>query len=447
MRVFQKQFIRTFGLMSLIVSASVYAVNGAYDYGFSEITRGMGGAGSALPQDSLIAAINPAGMVDVGKRFDLGAMIYFPTISYTATPATPTAPGSIGVAPGYHDSSVPLFFLPDFGINLPINQRSAFGVSSYSLGGFGAEFKTTNTATIVPAPAGASQQLQGPLGNGTLLSSLKQSLTALTYSHQFLKDSSWGVSLLLGLQAFENQGIANLSNLSAHPNQLSHQGTDYSAGIGARFGVLFRVLPKIDFAASYQPKVAMTKLTEYAGLFPNGGEFDYPAFGNIGLAWHVTNRVALAGDVEKIWFTDVSNYGASHDALLNGTCTANQSTCLGGTNGAGFGWSNDIVYKLGVQFAMTENTTLRGGWSHGNQVLSNQYATENMITPGALITNVYSVGATQQISKKDLFNGVISFIPQQRLTSQNLFSGAANQTVTLAARGIGFGLSWSRILD
>ncbi len=75
---------RTLLLCGLLSSSAVFAVNGAYDYGFSEITRGMGGAGSALPQDTLIAAINPAGMVDVGKRFDIGAMIFFPTISYNA---------------------------------------------------------------------------------------------------------------------------------------------------------------------------------------------------------------------------------------------------------------------------------------------------------------------------------------------------------------------------
>lgn len=430
----------------LLFGISAFAVNGSYDYGFSEITRGMGGAGVALPQDTLIAAINPAGMVDVGKRLDLGAILYFPTTTYNASSFTPSAIKSIGVAPGLHDSSVPFFFLPDFGINFPINQKSSLGVSLYSLGGFGTEFKTTDNATIVSPPGSAPRQLPGAMGDGTMLSDLKQAVTALTYSRKFLSHSSWGVSLLIGLQSFRNQGIGNLASLSAHPNNVSGQGTDYSTGAGARFGVLFGILHNLDLGISYQPRVYMTKLTKYSGLFPNGGEFDYPPFGNIGLAWHITPHLVLAGDVEEIWLKDISNYGNSHDALLSGgSCPADSSTCLGGGNGAGFGWNNATVYKIGAQWQVTEKTTLRAGFSHNNQVLSDQYATENMVTPGSLIRNVFSIGATEKISKKDLINGVISYIPKQTLTSQNLFSGAANQTVTLAVQGFGLGVSWSRV--
>lgn len=447
MHASRKKLKAIIALSSLLTSISVFASNGSYDYGFSEITRGMGGAGVALPQDTLIAAINPAGMVDVGKRLDLGAMIYFPTITYDATSFAPGSITSIGVAPGSNDSSVPLFFLPDFGMNFPINQKSSFGISLYSLGGFGAKFKPAGNATIVAPPGTPARQLSGPLGYGTLLSDLKQSVTALTYSRKFLSDSSWGVSLLIGVQSFEAQGVGNLAGLSVNTSDLSNQGTNYSTGAGARVGVLLGLLHNLDLGVSYQPEVYMTKLTRYAGLFPNGGEFNYPPYGNIGLAWHITPQVVLAGDVEEIWLKDISNYGNSHDALLSGgTCPlTDMSTCLGGSNGAGFGWSNATVYKFGLQWAVTPRTILRAGFSHNNEVLSNQYATENMITPGALIRNVYSVGATEKISKLDSINGVITFIPRQTITSQNLFSGAANQTVTLAARGVGFGVSWSKM--
>lgn len=217
-------------LCGLLSSSTVFAVNGAYDYGFSEITRGMGGAGSALPQDTLIAAVNPAGMVDVGKRFDIGAMVYFPTISYNASTFSPGSIGvnNIAVAPGFHNSSVPIFFLPDMGVNFPINHKSALGLSFYSLGGFGAQFKGASNASV----GGTSSA--GPLGNGTMMSDLKQSVASVTYSRKFLSRSSWGVSLLLGLQAFKNEGVANLANLSAHPNNISAQGTDFSTGAGAR---------------------------------------------------------------------------------------------------------------------------------------------------------------------------------------------------------------------
>src|SRR2546425_178483 len=127
------RLLKTFFIGNLLCASSAFAVNGAFDYGFSEITRGMGGAGSALPQDSLIAAINPAGMVDVGKRLDIGAVVYFPNMHYTAPSVSGLGLSNIAVAPGKVRSSETLFFLPDFGMNLPIDRKSAIGVSVYSL--------------------------------------------------------------------------------------------------------------------------------------------------------------------------------------------------------------------------------------------------------------------------------------------------------------------------
>src|SRR3990167_9769392 len=257
-----KTSLALFGLLS---SVSALAVNGAFDYGFSEITRGMGGAGSALPEDTLIAAINPAGMVDVGKRMDLGAILYFPTMSYNASSFTPSAISSLGVAPGLHNSSVGIFALPDFGINFPLNQQSALGVSLYSLGGFGTQYKSSNTATVAVPGVGAIPAL-GPMGGGTLLSDLKQAVTSVTYSRKFLSNSSFGLSLLLGLQTLRAEGAGGLSTLSANPNNISNKGADYSAGAGARLGFLFGVLPDVNLSVSYQPKMIMSKFHQYSEI-------------------------------------------------------------------------------------------------------------------------------------------------------------------------------------
>ena len=100
-----------FASMVLCVGAAALADSGTYDYGFSEITRGMGGAGSALPQDTLIAAINPAGMVDVGKRIDLGAVFYFPDISYNL------------FSPRLDTGLIAWGSLPGSGRSLPLSRR------------------------------------------------------------------------------------------------------------------------------------------------------------------------------------------------------------------------------------------------------------------------------------------------------------------------------------
>lgn len=48
------------------------ATDGYFSHGYGIRAKGMGGATTALPQDAMIAATNPAGMAFVGNRFDIG---------------------------------------------------------------------------------------------------------------------------------------------------------------------------------------------------------------------------------------------------------------------------------------------------------------------------------------------------------------------------------------
>lgn len=277
-------------LLSLSCS-SAFAINGAFDFGFSTITRGMAGAGSALPQDSLASAINPAGLTRVKKQFDVGAAVYFPDIRYSANTTT-FGPPAVAIAGGEVKSNVSLFFLPNAGVNLPIDEKSTFGVALYSLAGFGNRYDTSTLGGATGTP--------GVLGDSTLRSDLKQAITSFTYARQITNKLSLGASLLVGLQTLNLRGLSQLSALSGAPAYFSNKGTDYSIGGGARLGLLYQILDNLDFSASYQPKVYMTRFSKYKGILADGGSFDMPAYGNLGLAWHITPQFVLAGDVQKI---------------------------------------------------------------------------------------------------------------------------------------------------
>ena len=87
-------------LVSVGLSVSVaHATNGYFAYGYGTKNKGMAGAGVALPQDSLAAAVNPAGTLHVGDRVDAGASIFSPPREYTENASSalmggPPLPGS-----------------------------------------------------------------------------------------------------------------------------------------------------------------------------------------------------------------------------------------------------------------------------------------------------------------------------------------------------------------
>jgi long-chain fatty acid transport protein len=52
--------------LTLLLAAPMLATDGYFSTGYGIIQQGQGGAGIALPQDSLAAATNPAGILFVG---------------------------------------------------------------------------------------------------------------------------------------------------------------------------------------------------------------------------------------------------------------------------------------------------------------------------------------------------------------------------------------------
>lgn len=67
-----KKIVATLASFGLIASPLAYATDGYFSDGYGMKSIGMAGVGIALPQDAIAAANNPAGMVMVGDRIDMG---------------------------------------------------------------------------------------------------------------------------------------------------------------------------------------------------------------------------------------------------------------------------------------------------------------------------------------------------------------------------------------
>jgi long-chain fatty acid transport protein len=92
--------------------AAVGATDGYFTLGTGPIRDGSAGAGVALPKDSSIAAANPAGLVRVGNRWEIGAALFAPYRQYTVDGAPSRATGTFGLAPGAVKSLDDNFLLP-----------------------------------------------------------------------------------------------------------------------------------------------------------------------------------------------------------------------------------------------------------------------------------------------------------------------------------------------
>ena len=69
-----------------LVTSDANATNGYFSHAYSIKNKGMAGAGVAAPLDAMVPSTNPAGLTEVGNRFDLGIALFNPNREYSALP-------------------------------------------------------------------------------------------------------------------------------------------------------------------------------------------------------------------------------------------------------------------------------------------------------------------------------------------------------------------------
>ena len=179
------RFLASVLALGMLVPLTAFATNGYFAHGYGTKNKGLAGGGIALPQDTMAAATNPAGMVFTGDRFDLGAAIFSPSPrSYTATSSGVTAPNGApcglncpftigGEGPGTQsiESDNDFFLIPHFGRNWMLNSDSSIGLTVYGNGGMDTEYKNG----IAQHSNGATaQEFPGTFGAGNTTMQLSQ---------------------------------------------------------------------------------------------------------------------------------------------------------------------------------------------------------------------------------------------------------------------------------
>ncbi|MFW5451814.1 MAG: OmpP1/FadL family transporter [Methylophagaceae bacterium] len=409
-------------LASLFVSlvSPAFATNGYLAHGYGIKSKGMAGAGVALPQDSLIAATNPAGIAFVGNRLDIGLSVFSPNrefeVSGAATPFFPLADGKVKSDRDY-------FIIPEFGMTWQLDDHKSFGVTITGNGGMNTKY--SSSANV--------------FGGGAAGVDLAQIFLAPTFAYRFDNNASIGVSAILAYQSFEAKGLGGFGMLSTSPTNLSDNGHDSSFGAGINVGFIFPVSDKVTLGGGYRSRVYMSEFDDYKGLFAEQGGFDIPASATIGLAWKTTDNLTVLLDVQKTWYSQIDSVSNPMNPALTQCLMMIPSSCLGGNNGVGFGWDDMTTVKFGVQYQASNDWTWRAGYSHGNQPIPDSEVFFNILAPG-VIEEHFTVGFTKKFDggKQEINFGAM-YAPSHTVTGL-IPSG---QTVELTMKQYQFELGWS----
>ncbi|MBI4987012.1 MAG: outer membrane protein transport protein [Rhodocyclales bacterium] len=379
------------------LSASAFATNGYFSHVYGMKAKGMAGVGIALPQDALAAATNPAGMVNVGDRLDVGIDWFKPSrgAEITGNAFDPDGPGVFPAMPfngNWSGDGQSNFLVPEFGYNKMLGWDMSAGIAVYGNGGMNTHYETNPFAA---GGLGAAMGGQNPGGVN-----LEQLFIAPTFAMKLNKNHAVGVSLIYAYQRF---GATGLQAFTANPAfsldvaSLTNRGYAHSDGWGLRFGWTGQVSDSVTLGATYATKTKMSKLKEYAGLFAEQGGFDIPENYGAGIAVKATPQLTLAADIQQINYSKVKSIANTVDCFF----TVPAPSCqLGASGGPGFGWRDMTVYKLGLSYEYSKDVTLRAGFSTNRQPIPGSQTFFNILAPG-VVENHVTFGATWTLPSKD----------------------------------------------
>lgn len=407
----------TAGIVALLAPAFASATNGYFTHGNSVKSNGIAGIGIALPQDGLAAAANPAGTALVGNRLDVGATWFVPRRSADIV-------GNAIAPDTHHDGNGRRnFVLPEVGYTHAVGERSAWGIALYGNGGMNTDYGQNPYARFG--------------GTGRAGVNLEQLFLTPSFALKLNPHHAIGIGVNLLYQRFEAKGIGFFDGFSQTPGKVSNRGTDTSAGAGVRVGWNGQFGDSVTVGATWSSKISTSAFDRYKGLFADHGSFDVPETYGIGIAVRASGRATLAAEVQRINYSDVRAVGQPPAPLLQGEP-------LGAPNGPGFGWKDVTVYKLGVQYVLTPQLTVRGGFSHAGQPVPEAQTFFNILAP-AVVENHVTLGATWTTRDGNEFSAYLARALSRQVHGRGAIPasfGGGEADLKLAENLLGVAYAW-----
>lgn len=385
-----KQTLLTSSVVVALFAQQAYATNGYTAHGYGTLQKAMGGTAVAGSDNAMNIATNPASMSFGENNWTVGLEAFVPDRGSTLNAAT-----GVTKLDGNRDSS---FFIPEFAYQRKINDKFAAGIAVYGNGGLNATYDTpifgANPATSANSGVDLAQLFIAP-----------------SVAMKVNEKHSFGASLNLVYQRFEATGVDGFgpvpgsSGFSSSPNNLSDKGYDNSTGIGITLGWQGKLSDAVTAGFSYKSKTRMSKFDKYKGLFAEQGDFDIPSMITAGFSVQSSPKTTFAVDIARINYTDVKSVSNPNNTatLINRNTGVPDSALvatngLGTNNGAGFGWDDQNIIKLGMKHKWNDRLTLLGGFNHGKAPIDESQTAFNVLATATVETHL-TLGLDWKLAK------------------------------------------------
>jgi long-chain fatty acid transport protein len=382
-------------MATMFIAASAHATNGMRMIGFGPVQNSMGGVSVGLPLDAASILTNPAGMSALPGRIDFGASYFVPSVEYKATGGADgsTIDSDRGGSP-----------VPAFGLIIPLSERFRFGIGAYGVAGMGVDY-----------PA-----------------NLYGGVTYTSYSQmRFAPGLSYKINDMISVGAVVNVMYATMEfNVANTMGQLPHMGAS-SFGYGATIGVLVKPIDMIQIGLAYETKSYFQDFEFNTAAGQDKLEFNQPQTATIGLGIKPIKDLLIGFDVQWIDWSDTNGFNLPK-------YTTNASSAMAWN----MDWSDQIIYKVGVQYTPHPIVVLRAGYNYGKMPLNSDRAFENIAFP-AVSEHHITAGLGLNLTPRFTINLGGMYSPAAKLTGSNLTQGIVSYETQMSQYSLDMGLSYT----
>ncbi len=377
-----------------LLASPASATNGHQMMGVGAYQNSMGGATTAAPYDTTTTVANPAGLALINKRADMNFEGFMPARTADFT-------GAMGQS---DQGGSPLYLVPAVGVvGSPDGSDLAIGGGMFLVSGMGVDYSTINSIPF-SAPYGDYTPWKANLYSQYQLWKLAPAM-----AKKINDNLSIGVALNV-----DYQQLGFKMKYFDPNNSANYMGADLSRavgamGFGATVGAIYKVNDMVQFGATYTSEQSFSDM-EYrlsAGdvAYPTGQgtaivsgndtykmKMNFPQQIAVGVAITPVESLKITADYKWI------NFKNTHDKIdLTGAyALVSQTTgaVVGSTNALPltFGWDDVSVIAVGVEYKVSNATTLRAGYNHGNSPIKQEDVFSNMIFP-AVVEDHIGLGA------------------------------------------------------
>lgn len=373
------------------LAPSIYG-DGLYRNGFGARSMGLAGADVAWAEGPISAlGINPAGLgmaKDPSLELSLGSAV---------------ADGRYEARSGERSKlSSDLGLFPEGGLVYPVGKGVTLGLGMVMDSALRAKWNYTDP------PGGAAGATYGQQEHLSEIVVLRSALgVSVDLGSKLTLGASFGLlyndNTLQAPYIFQSQpALRGLKTLL----DMQTDGLGYSGN----FGLIFKATDEVRFGLAYNTGAhvhsegtatgnASAQLNALGAPFNTvrpdfryDAEVDnkFPQMVNGGVSWQACKRVRIAAQVD--WIDWSSSFDTLHVRLKNG-----DNGAINGVVGSDWAddyvpldWQDGFVYRLGMEFAATQNLALRAGYSYGSNPVPG-----NTLTPltAAIMEHTFAAGA------------------------------------------------------